>query len=164
MTSPETSAAPAIPEEASSKPHKNTYVLLCDSMTCLSCEEAIEKSLKELPNIEAVKANRASGTITVTKAKGCASCAGSCSCCNCSPCSCETCRCCSCGVDELLKVLEDIDHHATYPQIKTSPSAKIKRISDKINGGIKSLPQVNVALAVAFGVGCFAVGYMAKKY
>ena len=136
-------------------PAKNEYVLLVDSMTCENCEEAIEKALSELPNVAMVKADRVTGTVTITTAKGCSSCGSSCQCCQCSPCTCDVCRCCSCGVDQYLKVLDEIDHRATYPQPR-----KNKGVSSKIREGIKAIPQVNGGLALAFGVACFAVGFM----
>ena len=138
-----------------SKSAQKQYVLLCDSMTGPSCEEAVVKTLLELSGVIEVKASAALGTIKVV-AEPCGSCCGTtCSCCNCSPCTCEVCRCCSCGVDAYLKALEDIDHTATYPaksggKPKEEPGNKQKKAE-----GVISL-----VAAVGIGAACFVVGYL----
>jgi copper chaperone CopZ len=142
-------------EETTAKPRQ--YHLLCDTMSCDACEEAVVATLSGIPNVIKVEASREKGTIVVST-NSCNSCID-CQCCKCEPGSCEVCRCCGCGVDKYLAALEDIDHHATYP-MKKKPSIKLgeKRLSF-----CKFPEKFDLTLALAFGIACFAVGVMLKS-
>jgi copper chaperone CopZ len=141
-------------EEAITQPKQ--YHLLCDTMSCDACEAAVVATLSSIPNVSKVEASRAQGTIVVST-NSCNSCVD-CQCCQCDPCSCEVCRCCACGVDKYLAALEDIDHHATYPTTKKSDTP-----SESRRASLWKFPQnIDISIALALGVACFAIGSMLK--
>ena len=122
------------------------YHLICTTMSCSACENAIESAIKDLPNVTAVKADAKTGTVVVTAAS-CNSCED-CKCCKCDPCKCLVCRCCRCGVDKYMATIEKAGHKATYPGSSSATFGTLK---------------FDLPVVLALEAACLAVGYMIGK-